>query len=65
MKIKLAGTERPAIKDTWVKVPDGWKRCMGDNFEDQYAFCFGNHEDFSTFQMVDGRTCTIYPGCTE
>ena len=65
MKIDLAEEERPAIGKTWVKVPNGWKRCMGDNFEDQYAFCFGNHTDFSTFQMVDGRICTIYPGCTE
>jgi hypothetical protein len=65
MKINLAEEERPAIGKTWVKVPNGWKRCMGDNFEDQDAFCFGNHTDFSTFQMVDGRICTIYPGCTE
>ena len=65
MKIVLAEEERPAIGKTWVKVPNGWKRCMGDSFEDQDAFCFGNHTDFSTFQMVDGRICTIYPGCTE
>jgi hypothetical protein len=65
MKIRLDQEERPAIGNTWVKVPNGWKRCMGDNFEDQYAFCFGNHKDFSTFQMVDGRQCTIYPDCTE
>jgi hypothetical protein len=65
MHIKLADEERPAIGDTWVKVPNGWRRCMGDNFEDQYAFCFGNYKDFSGFQMVDGRQCTIYPGCTE
>ncbi|MNG30996.1 hypothetical protein D3C84_1167280 [compost metagenome] len=65
MKIKLAREERPYMGDTWVKVPNGWKRCMGDNFEDQYAFCFGNYKDFSGFQMPDGRQCTIYPGCTE
>jgi hypothetical protein len=65
MHIKLANEERPAIGDTWVKVPAGWKRCMGDSFEDQYAFCFGNYKDFSGFQMPDGRQCTIYPGCTE
>ncbi|MDB5997784.1 MAG: lipoprotein, partial [Pseudomonas sp.] len=65
MHIKLAEEERPAIGDTWVKVTGGWKRCMGDNFEDQYAFCFGNYKDFSIFKMVDGRICTIYPGCTE
>jgi hypothetical protein len=65
MKVRLASEELPAIGDTWVKVPDGWKRCMGDNFQDQYAFCYGNDRDFSTFKMVDGRVCTIYPGCTE
>jgi hypothetical protein len=66
LKVKLADEEKPAIGDTWVKVPGGWKRCMGDNFEDQYAFCYGNHTDFSTFRMPDGRdTCTIYPGCTD
>ena len=66
LKIKQTSEDRPAIGDTWVKVPGGWKRCMGDNFEDQYAFCRGNDKDFSTFRMPDGRdTCTIYPGCTE
>ncbi|KJK08107.1 lipoprotein, partial [Pseudomonas sp. 5] len=66
LRIKQASEERPAIGDTWVKVPDGWKRCMGENFEDQYAFCRGNDKDFSNFRMPDGRdTCTIYPGCTE
>ncbi|MNP31215.1 hypothetical protein D3C76_1243260 [compost metagenome] len=65
MKIRLAEEEKPAIGDTWVKVPGGWKRCMGQNFEDQDAYCFGNYEDFSGFQMPGGRKCTIYPGCTE
>ncbi|WP_409339141.1 hypothetical protein [Pseudomonas baetica] len=65
MHIKLASEEEPAFKDTWVKVPNGWKRCMGKNFEDQDAYCFGNYKDFSGFQMPDGKQCTIYPGCTE
>lgn len=65
LKIKLADVERPYLKGTWVKVPEGWKRCMGESFEDQYAFCRGNNKDFSTFKMIDGRICTIYPGCTE
>jgi hypothetical protein len=65
LKITLAGKEEPYMGDTWVKVPDGWKRCMGKGFEDQHAFCYGNHQDFSTFRMVDERVCTIYPGCTE
>ncbi|MCF4995351.1 hypothetical protein GIW70_03575 [Pseudomonas syringae] len=65
LKINLANEEKPAIGDTWVKVPGGWKRCLGKNFEDQYAFCYGNYKAFSSFKMVDERTCTIYPGCTE
>ncbi len=65
LRIKLADEELPAIGDTWVKVPGGWKRCLGDNFEDQYAFCYGNYKDFSSFRMPDGRNCTLYPGCTE
>ena len=66
LKIKLADEEEPYMGDTWIKVPGGWKRCLGDSFEDQDAFCNGNHKDFSTFRMPDGRdTCTIYPGCTE
>ena len=65
LKIKLANEERPGWGDTWVKFPNGWKRCMGKSFEDQDAYCFGNHKDFSSFKMPDGRSCTIYPGCTE
>ena len=65
LKITLAAEEEPYMGDTWVKVPGGWKRCMGDNFEDQYAFCYGNYTDFSSFRMPDDRICTIYPGCTE
>ena len=65
LKIKLADEESPGWGDTWVKFPNGWKRCMGKGFEDQDAYCFGNYKNFSTFRMPDGRTCTIYPGCTE
>ncbi|MGX9381835.1 hypothetical protein [Pseudomonas sp. JQ36] len=65
LRIRLSEQEKPAFGDTWVKVTDGWKRCMGKGFEDQDAFCFGNYKDFSTFRMVDERICTIYPGCTE
>ena len=65
LRIKLAAEEQPYMGDTWVKVPGGWKRCMGKGFEDQHAFCYGNHNDFSTFRMVDERICTIYPSCTD
>ncbi|MPR04659.1 hypothetical protein F0169_22850 [Pseudomonas sp. MAFF 212408] len=65
LKIKLAEEERPGWGDTWVKVPNGWRRCRGEGPEDQRGYCRGNYEDFSIFKMPDGRSCTIYPGCTE
>ncbi|MFJ4087917.1 hypothetical protein [Pseudomonas psychrophila] len=65
LKIKLADEERPGWGDTWVKFPNGWKRCMGEGLEDQRGYCHGNHTDFSSFLMPDGRSCSIYPGCTE
>ncbi|KAF1025612.1 MAG: hypothetical protein GAK37_02833 [Pseudomonas sp.] len=65
LTVTMLDEELPAWKDTWVKVPGGWKRCMGDDPEDQHAYCHGNYTDFTTFTLVDGRTCTIYPGCTE
>ena len=65
IKINLKIEEEPYMKDTWVKVPNGWKRCMGKSFKDQSAFCYGNYKDFSSFIMPDGKQCTIYPGCTE
>ena len=65
LKIKLADEERPSIGNTWLKLPNGWKRCMGKGMEDQYAFCRKNQKDFSTFLMPDGKQCSIYPGCTE
>lgn len=63
--IGLSEEERPYMGDTWVRFPNGWKRCLGKNLEDQYGFCRGNTTDFKSFKMPDGRECTIYPGCTE
>ena len=65
LKIKLADEERPAIGNTWLKFPNGWRRCMGKGMEDQYAFCRKNQKNFSTFLMPDGTQCFIYPNCTE
>ncbi|MEG1041609.1 MAG: hypothetical protein RSE94_16970 [Pseudomonas sp.] len=65
MKIKLADEERPGWGDTWVKVPNGWKRCLGKGADDPRGYCNGNYKDFSSFHMPGGRECTIYPGCTE
>ncbi|MFW9081547.1 hypothetical protein ACOI9X_20105 [Pseudomonas sp. P2757] len=65
VSFSLSSEEKPAVGDNWVKFPNGWKRCMGKNLEDAYAFCRGNTTDFKPFKMPDGRDCTIYPTCTE
>jgi hypothetical protein len=61
----IAKEETPYMGDTWVKFPEGWKRCMGKSLADAYAFCRGNTTDFKPFKMPDGRDCTVYPNCTE
>ncbi|MGF6400861.1 hypothetical protein ABH905_004527 [Pseudomonas frederiksbergensis] len=61
----LMKEERPYMGDTWIKFPEGWKRCMGESIEDPYAFCRGNTTNFKPFKMPDGRDCTVYPNCTE
>jgi hypothetical protein len=65
MNVRLNEEERPYVKDTWVKVPGGWKRCLGDGMEDGYGFCRGDTTSFSEFIGVDRQVCTIYPGCKE
>lgn len=65
MVLAVTEEERPYMGDNWVRFPQGWKRCMGRNLEDQYAFCRGNTTDFKPFKMPDGRLCNIYPTCTE
>jgi hypothetical protein len=61
----LVQEELPYMGDTWIKFPEGWKRCMGKSIEDPYGFCNGNTTNFKPFKMPDGRDCTVYPNCTE
>ncbi|MBV6826125.1 hypothetical protein KUF73_24625 [Pseudomonas sp. PD9R] len=65
MVFRMAAEERPFGRDTWIRFPQGWKRCLGESLEDQDAFCRGNTTDFKSFKMPDGRECTVYPNCTE
>jgi hypothetical protein len=62
---RMAKEEEPYMGDNWIRFPQGWKRCMGESLEDQDAFCRGNTTNFKPFKMPDGRTCTVYPNCTE
>ncbi|WP_256673986.1 hypothetical protein [Pseudomonas fluorescens] len=61
--LALTEEEQPAVRDNWVKVNGGWKRCRGESQEDIFAFCRGNVSDFKAFKMPDGRLCNIYPTC--
>lgn len=62
IEFRLSADELPAVGDTWVKVPAGWKPCLGKGLDDPYGFCRGNTENFRTFKQ-NGRECTVYPGC--
>lgn len=64
IEFRLSLEELPAQNDSWVKFPEGWKRCLGDGEGDVYGFCRGNTKDFRTFKQ-GVNVCTIYPGCTE
>lgn len=63
--VALSNEERPYFGNTWVRVPQGWRRCLGRGLADQYGFCRGEDSEFRVFQMPDGRECRIYPTCTE
>ena len=65
MVLDVMKEERPYMGDNWIRLPEGWKRCLGRSLEDQYAFCRGNTTDFKSFKMPDGRECNIYPTCSE
>ncbi|MBH3423924.1 MULTISPECIES: hypothetical protein [Pseudomonas] len=63
--LEVANEEKPYMGNTWVRVPQGWKRCQGKNMDDQYGFCTKGAAHFRPFKMPDGRECTVYPTCTE
>ncbi|WP_283190624.1 hypothetical protein [Pseudomonas sp. PMCC200344] len=62
LELRQSSEERPAIGDTWLKLPEGWKPCLGKGVNDPYGFCRGNTKDFRTFKL-NGRECTVYPSC--
>ena len=59
--IEVNPEEEPSHDDTWIKFPTGWKPCAHES--NGWRWC-RNPPVFQTFQM-NGRTCTVYPGCTE
>ncbi|MDI2590063.1 hypothetical protein POF45_01275 [Pseudomonas sp. 681] len=64
LEVRFSPDEQPTFESKWQKFPNGWKPCLGKGIDDPYGFCRGNTKDFRTFDM-NGRKCTIYPGCTD
>jgi len=63
LDFQLEGDDRPYMKNYWKKTETGWKPCTGrwgTKFEELCTV----PPQFRTFNM-DGRTCTVYPDCTE
>ena len=56
--------DQPACEKCWVKVPKGWKPCTSGKNPNNDASCDTPATLRKSFEW-DGKTCTIYPGCTE
>jgi len=60
-KIEVNPEERPYYDETWIKFPRGWKPCAEET--KGWIWC-KSPPTFKTFKM-NGKTCTVYPNCTE
>ncbi len=61
---RLNPEEKPYFNGSWDKTPTGWKRCAGDGDNRLIDYCDSAPGMYRTFEM-DGKTCTVYPNCTE
>lgn len=60
LDVALDREEEPSYDRRWIKTPAGWKPCQGTETSDRCQ----TPPVFKTFKM-NGRTCTVYPSCTE
>lgn len=61
---RLSKNEEPYFKGSWEKTLTGWKACIGKGDNKLIGFCDLAPGKYRTFEM-DGKTCTVYPNCTE
>lgn len=61
--IGLSAEEEPYYDDAWIKTPEGWRPCTGRWGTKNEEFCTAPPQ-FTDFKL-NGRTCTVYPNCTE
>lgn len=64
LEIREDPQERPAIRETWIQFPEGWKPCAEEQTEQGKWIWCRNPPTFRTFQM-NGQECTVYPNCKE
>ncbi|KSW25485.1 MULTISPECIES: hypothetical protein [unclassified Pseudomonas] len=59
--IGMSGEEEPYYGRSWLKTDAGWKPCL----ETKETIRCQAPPTFTDFKLPDGRTCTVYPTCTE
>lgn len=62
--IEMSSNDAPFYRDFWLKTKSGWKPCTGRWGTSNEEFCT-TPPQFTTFTAPDGRTCSVYPNCTE
>lgn len=60
LSISVSPDEKPYHDQTWIKFPNGWKPCLPKK---GWLRC-QSPPLLQTF-LLNGKTCTIYPGCEE
>ena len=61
---RLNPNETPYFKGSWEKTSTGWRPCLGKGDNKLIGFCDLAPGKYKKFEM-DGKTCTVYPNCTE
>ena len=64
MVFGMAEQEQPYYRGWWLETPNGWKPCTGRWGTNNEEWCM-EPAQFTDFKLPDGRTCTVYPNCTE
>ena len=60
LKIEVNPEEKPSMRNRWINTESGWKPCQ----ETEKSNRCQSPPIFKTFKM-NGKTCSVYPNCTE
>jgi hypothetical protein len=63
IEFRLSPLEEPYYRNYWIKLPSGWKPCTGRWNSSREELCTSPPQ-FRTFKL-NGRECSVYPGCDE